>query len=110
MIEAYPPQACPLCGGRKEAGTTTFSADTGDGVVVVRNVKAMVCAHCGEEWIDNTTAQQLEAIVWTRVKTSDGSYRALNQLESEPRQGEVPEQITSEADYSCTCCQPCSYR
>lgn len=63
MIESNSPQACPLCGGQKEAGTTTFSADTGEGVVVVRNVKATICAQCGEEWIDNTTAQQLEAIV-----------------------------------------------
>ena len=54
---------CPLCGGRKSAGRTTFSADLGSGVVVVRNVRATVCAQCGEEWIDNDTAHQLEEIV-----------------------------------------------
>lgn len=53
---------CPLCGGRKEAGTTTFAADLGFGIVVVRNVPATVCSQCGEDWIAPGTAQQLERI------------------------------------------------
>jgi YgiT-type zinc finger domain-containing protein len=54
---------CPICGGRKEYGTTTFSADLGTGVVVVRKVKARICVQCGEEWIDDKTAKKLENIV-----------------------------------------------
>ena len=54
---------CPLCGGKKTSGTTTYSADLGSGVVVVRQVRATVCAQCGEEWIDDATARQLEEIV-----------------------------------------------
>jgi YgiT-type zinc finger domain-containing protein len=54
---------CPICGGRKAPGTTTFSADIGSGVVLVRHVRATVCQQCGEEWIDHATAQRLEAIV-----------------------------------------------
>ncbi len=54
---------CPLCGGTKKRGTTTFSADLGSGVVVVRRVRATVCTQCGEEWIDDSTARQLEKIV-----------------------------------------------
>jgi YgiT-type zinc finger domain-containing protein len=42
------------------SGTTTFSAHLGSGVVVVRGVRATVCAQCGEEWIDHGTAQELE--------------------------------------------------
>ena len=53
---------CPVCGGQKTAGTATFSADLGSGVVVVRNVAATVCSQCGEEWIDDQTARKLEAI------------------------------------------------
>ncbi|HCP91956.1 MAG TPA: YgiT-type zinc finger domain-containing protein [Spartobacteria bacterium] len=56
-------ETCPVCGGRKTPGTTTFSADLGSGVVVVRNVQATICAQCGEEWIDNETALKLERIV-----------------------------------------------
>jgi YgiT-type zinc finger domain-containing protein len=54
---------CPICGGSKTSGTTTFSADLGSGVVVVRQVKATICSQCGEEWIDDQTARQLEQIV-----------------------------------------------
>jgi YgiT-type zinc finger domain-containing protein len=54
---------CPLCGGTKTGGTTTFSADIGSGVVVVRKVKAQVCDQGGESWIDPITAGKLERIV-----------------------------------------------
>jgi YgiT-type zinc finger domain-containing protein len=56
-------ETCPICGGKKTKGKTTFSADLGSGVVVVREVDATVCSQCGEEWIDDATARQLEQIV-----------------------------------------------
>ena len=56
-------EICPMCGGHKEKGHTTFSVDLGEGLVIVRHVPAMVCNQCGEEWIDNETAQRLEVIV-----------------------------------------------
>ena len=55
-------QLCPICGGKKSKGKTTFSADLGSGIVVVRDVKATICSQCGEEWIDDATARQLEQI------------------------------------------------
>ena len=54
---------CPLCGGKKTDGRTTFAADLGSGVVVVRQVQATLCSQCGEEWIDDATARRLERIV-----------------------------------------------
>ena len=54
---------CPMCGGQKTAGTTTFTADLGSGVVMVRRVRATLCSQCGEEWVDNEAAQELERIV-----------------------------------------------
>lgn len=54
---------CPLCGGEKAKGKTTFVADLGFGVVVVRDVPATVCSQCGEEWLDPETAERLERIV-----------------------------------------------
>ncbi len=56
-------QICPICGGKKTKGKTTFSADLGSGVVVVREVEATICSQCGEEWIDDATARQLEEVV-----------------------------------------------
>ena len=57
------PNQCPLCGGNKTAGETTFTADLGSGVVVVRRVRATVCSQCGEEWMDDATARRLEKVV-----------------------------------------------
>jgi YgiT-type zinc finger domain-containing protein len=54
---------CALCGGTPKPGTTTFTAELGFGVVVVRNVPAMVCPQCGSDWIDDTVAERLEQIV-----------------------------------------------
>lgn len=54
---------CPMCGGEKAPGRTTYSVDLGTGVVVVRNVPAEICKQCGEEWIGPETARRLEEIV-----------------------------------------------
>jgi YgiT-type zinc finger domain-containing protein len=54
---------CPLCGGEKQEGTTTFAVDLKFGVVVVRGVPALVCGKCGDAWIDDSVAAKLETIV-----------------------------------------------
>ncbi len=54
---------CPVCGGTKTQGTTTFTVDLGFGVVVVRNVPALVCDQCGADWIADETAERLEKTV-----------------------------------------------
>lgn len=53
-------QRCPLCGGHIKRGTTTFTAEPGFGVVVIRNVPARVCHQCGEAWIEDGVAADLE--------------------------------------------------
>lgn len=55
--------ACPICGGNKADGLTTFTVDLRFGVVVVRKVSARVCGQCGEHWIEKQVAQSLEKIV-----------------------------------------------
>ncbi|MEK7226765.1 MAG: type II toxin-antitoxin system MqsA family antitoxin [Bacteroidota bacterium] len=57
------PDKCPLCGGNKKEGKTTFTADLGFGVVVVRDVPATVCSQCGADWIKDNIASRLEDIV-----------------------------------------------
>ena len=51
------PGDCPLCGGGKQPGATTFAVDLGFGVVVVRGVPALVCSQCGEAWIEDPVAE-----------------------------------------------------
>lgn len=63
MTRSNSPTQCLLCGDTKKVGTTTFTADLEFGVVVVRNVPAMVCAQCGADWIQDDAAARIEAIV-----------------------------------------------
>jgi len=60
MTRSFAPDLCPLCGGTRSPGRVTFSADLGAGVVVIRQVPATVCDQCGEDWIDDATAADLE--------------------------------------------------
>jgi YgiT-type zinc finger domain-containing protein len=62
MVNRVEENICPICGGRKQDASTTFTVDLNTGVVVVRNVPASICSQCGEEWIDHKTAQLLEKI------------------------------------------------
>ena len=54
---------CPLCGGTKAPGKTTFAVDLGSGVVIVRGVPALTCVQCGEDWILDPIVEQLERLV-----------------------------------------------
>jgi YgiT-type zinc finger domain-containing protein len=57
------PELCPLCGGTKTAGATTYTVDAGGGVLVVKDVPARVCEQCGEAWFDDATMKRLETLV-----------------------------------------------
>lgn len=54
---------CPLCGGTKKAGFTTFTVDYKKTLVVIREVPATICTLCGSEWFSDETALNLEKIV-----------------------------------------------
>lgn len=55
---------CPICGqGGLRPGTTTFAADADETVVVVRSVPADVCEVCGEAFISDAVAKELEDFV-----------------------------------------------
>ena len=55
--------SCPMCNGIKTNGHTTYTADNGTGVVVIRNVPARICTQCGEEWLEDSIVQKIEAIL-----------------------------------------------
>lgn len=54
---------CPLCGRLKKKGTTTFTADMENTLVVIRNVPATLCSLCGNEWLSDEAAKSVESIV-----------------------------------------------
>lgn len=53
---------CPLCGGDKKKGFTTYTVELDSSLLVVRDVPAEICSQCGEEWISSTVAKKLEKI------------------------------------------------
>lgn len=63
MMKPPDNDSCPICGGRRSAGETTFTTELGFGVVVVRHVPATVCEQCGADWIADDIAAQLETYV-----------------------------------------------
>lgn len=54
---------CAICGGKRKNGMTTFTAEFGSDIVVIRDVPAIVCSQCGEDWIADDVAERLENIV-----------------------------------------------
>ena len=54
---------CGICGGTGAPGATTFTTDLGFGILVIREVPAIVCGQCGETWFQDPIASQLERVV-----------------------------------------------
>jgi YgiT-type zinc finger domain-containing protein len=54
---------CGICRGTGAHGTTTFTTDLGFGVLVIRDVPAIVCGQCGEAWFEDAIAARLENVV-----------------------------------------------
>ena len=74
---------CPLCKGSLVKGKTTFTADLGFSVTLVRYVPANVCGLCGADWIEDSIASTLEQ----RVESAKRNYQtvAISHWQSEPR-------------------------
>ncbi len=76
---------CPLCKELISKGKTTFTADLGFGVVVVRQVPAMVCELCGADWIEDSVAEEIEEKVeyarinYQMVAISQWQYEGASQ-------------------------------
>jgi len=54
---------CPICNGKKEQGKVTFTVDLGTNLIVIRDTPATVCSLCGEEWISDEVAENIEVLV-----------------------------------------------
>lgn len=63
-------KGCPYCGGMIEDGTTTFTVDKKSVLVVVRSVPAHICGQCGEAWIMDSVAEELEGYIVSAEKNN----------------------------------------
>ena len=68
---------CPICNGQKENSTVTFTVDLGSNLIVIRDTPATVCSLCGEEWISDTVAENIEAIT-REAKMKDRMIEVVN--------------------------------
>ncbi|MBN1321362.1 MAG: type II toxin-antitoxin system MqsA family antitoxin [Thermoleophilia bacterium] len=51
---------CPVCRrGETRPGTSTLTLERGGLTFVVKGVPAMVCANCGEEYVDSTVTERV---------------------------------------------------
>lgn len=53
---------CSLCAGSMVPERILFAVDLRKGVLVVRNVPALVCDQCGQRWIPDDVAAKLEQL------------------------------------------------
>lgn len=54
---------CLICKNKKmKRGTTVLPIERGKAVLLVTDIPARICANCGEPYIDERTASQVEAL------------------------------------------------
>ena len=54
---------CVICKNQKmKRGTTVLPIERGKAVLLVTDIPARICANCGEPYIDERTAKQVEAL------------------------------------------------
>ena len=72
---------CSICRqGETHPGTTTVTLERGELTFVAKHVPAMVCANCGEEYLDSSTTEQVlrmtEAAAASGVQVDICAFRA----------------------------------
>ncbi|HET6497045.1 MAG TPA: type II toxin-antitoxin system MqsA family antitoxin [Thermoleophilia bacterium] len=72
---------CSICRqGETQPGTTTVTLERDALTFVAKDVPAMVCANCGEEYLDSSTTEQVlrmaEEAAASGVQVTDVRYPA----------------------------------
>ena len=59
---------CVICQyGETELGTTIVALTRGETTIVIRDVPALICTTCGEEYVDALTGKRLSQIAEAAV-------------------------------------------
>lgn len=54
---------CVICKSRRlKRGTTVLPIERGKSILLVTDIPARICANCGEPYIDEKTAKEVEAL------------------------------------------------
>jgi len=69
---------CFMCKGNVQDGFSTFTADIGGCVVVIKNVPSRVCGQCGESSYSDEVARRLEQIVHSLTDSATAEVAVIN--------------------------------
>ena len=68
---------CFICKGKLIDKPTTFLADLGDCIVIIKNVPSQVCSQCGEISYSNDVARKLEETI-NQIRRSSTEIAIIN--------------------------------
>jgi YgiT-type zinc finger domain-containing protein len=54
---------CFMCKGAMRDGISTFTADLGDRLIIIKNIPSRICGQCGEVTYSDEVGRRLEQIV-----------------------------------------------
>ena len=72
---------CFMCKGTIQDGFSTFTADTGKCVIVVKHVPSLICSQCGEASYSDKTAMRLEQIVRSLTSPASAEFAVVSYTE-----------------------------
>jgi len=72
---------CFMCKGKVREGFSTFTADMGGCIVVIKNVPSRVCEQCGESSYSNEVARRLEQIVHSLTNSATAEIAVISYSE-----------------------------
>ena len=72
---------CFMCKGTLVEGSSTFSVDMGNCIVIVKNVPSFVCDQCGEVSYSDAVASRLEQITHSLIDTVNAEIAVVSYSE-----------------------------
>ena len=84
MTNAHADSFCPLCGGTLEAGDATIPYVLEDhSVVIVKNVRAEICAECREAYTSGLVTDQMVRML-QKLKGLHSEVSVLSYAQPQP--------------------------
>jgi YgiT-type zinc finger domain-containing protein len=72
---------CFMCKGNVNEGFSTFTADMGNCIIVIKNVPSRVCGQCGEASYSDEVARRLEQIVHSLTDSASAEIAVVSYSE-----------------------------
>jgi len=72
---------CFMCKGNLQEGFSTFTADMGNCIVVIKNVPSLICDQCGESSYSNEVTKRLEQIVHNLMNSASAEIAVVSYSE-----------------------------